>query len=111
MAVARDLIGSDNHVISVIGDGAMTGGQAYEAMNNAGFLDTNLIIILNENEQVSLPTATVDGSAPPVGALSRALARLHTSSKFHQQPELAKVLNYEACFRHGRYLLKKKLNI
>ncbi|KAK7388469.1 hypothetical protein VNO78_23285 [Psophocarpus tetragonolobus] len=90
MAVARDLIGKDNHVISVIGDGAMTGGQAYEAMNNAGFLDTNLIIILNDNEQVSLPTATIDGPAPPVGALSRALARLHTSSKFHQLREVAK---------------------
>lgn len=91
MAVARDLIGKDNHVISVIGDGAMTGGQAYEAMNNAGFLDTNLIIILNDNEQVSLPTATIDGPAPPVGALSRALARLNTSSKFHQLRDLAKV--------------------
>ncbi|KHN17565.1 Putative 1-deoxy-D-xylulose-5-phosphate synthase, chloroplastic [Glycine soja] len=90
MAVARDLIGKDNHVISVIGDGAMTGGQAYEAMNNAGFLDTNLIIILNDNEQVSLPTATIDGPAPPVGALSRALARLNTSSKFHQLRDLAK---------------------
>ncbi|RDX60603.1 putative 1-deoxy-D-xylulose-5-phosphate synthase 2, chloroplastic, partial [Mucuna pruriens] len=90
MAVARDLIGKDNHVISVIGDGAMTGGQAYEAMNNAGFLDTNLIIILNDNEQVSLPTATIDGPTPPVGALSRALARLNTSSKFHQLREVAK---------------------
>ncbi|CAJ1944974.1 unnamed protein product, partial [Sphenostylis stenocarpa] len=90
MAVARDLIGKDNHVISVIGDGAMTGGQAYEAINNAGFLDTNLIIILNENEQVSLPTATVDGPAQPVGALSRALARLHNSSKFHQLRQIAK---------------------
>nr|KYP57437.1 hypothetical protein KK1_003699 [Cajanus cajan] len=90
MAIGRDLIGKDNHVISVIGDGAMTGGQAYEAMNNAGFLDTNLIIILNDNEQVSLPTATIDGPAPPVGALSRALARLNTSSKFHQLREVAK---------------------
>ncbi|XP_027331545.1 probable 1-deoxy-D-xylulose-5-phosphate synthase 2, chloroplastic [Abrus precatorius] len=90
MAVARDLNGKDNHVISVIGDGAMTGGQAYEAMNNAGFLDTNLIIILNDNEQVSLPTATIDGPAPPVGALSRALARLQTSSEFHQLREVAK---------------------
>ncbi|XP_061349888.1 probable 1-deoxy-D-xylulose-5-phosphate synthase 2, chloroplastic [Gastrolobium bilobum] len=90
MAVARDLIGKDNHVISVIGDGAMTAGQAYEAMNNAGFIDTNLIIILNDNEQVSLPTATVDGPVPPVGALSRALARLQTNSKFHQLREAAK---------------------
>ncbi|KAL2338601.1 hypothetical protein Fmac_013047 [Flemingia macrophylla] len=90
MAVGRDLIGNDNHVISVIGDGAMTAGQAYEAMNNAGFLDTNLIIILNDNEQVSLPTATIDGPAPPVGALSKALARLNTSSKFHTLREVAK---------------------
>ncbi len=91
MAVARDLLGKDNHVISVIGDGSMTAGQAYEAMNNAGYLDTNLIIILNDNEQVSLPTATVDGPAPPVGALSKALTRLHSSRKFHQLREVAKV--------------------
>ncbi|GER38039.1 1-deoxy-D-xylulose-5-phosphate synthase [Striga asiatica] len=65
MAVARDLLGKKNHVISVIGDGAMTAGQAFEAMNNAGFLDSNLIIVLNDNKQVSLPTATVDGPAPP----------------------------------------------
>ncbi|KAF7838070.1 putative 1-deoxy-D-xylulose-5-phosphate synthase 2, chloroplastic [Senna tora] len=90
MAVARDLIGKNNHVISVIGDGAMTAGQAYEAMNNAGFLDTNLIIILNDNEQVSLPTATVDGPAPPVGALSKALTKLQTSRKFQQLREAAK---------------------
>ena len=91
MAVARDLKGKSNHVIAVIGDGAMTGGQAYEAMNNAGYLDTNLIIILNDNKQVSLPTATVDGPAPPVGALSRALAKLQSATKFRQLREAAKV--------------------
>ena len=91
MAVGRDLLGKDNHVIAVIGDGAMTAGQAYEAMNNAGYLDSNLIIILNDNRQVSLPTATVDGPAPPVGALSRALTRLHSSRKFRQLREAAKV--------------------
>ncbi|KAK6131938.1 hypothetical protein DH2020_034320 [Rehmannia glutinosa] len=90
MAVARDLLGNKNHVISVIGDGAMTAGQAYEAMNNAGFLDSNLIIILNDNKQVSLPTATVDGPAPPVGALSKALTRLQTSTKFRQLHQAAK---------------------
>lgn len=92
MAVARDLLGKNNHVISVIGDGAMTAGQAYEAMNNAGYLDSNLIIILNDNEQVSLPTATVDGPASPVGALSRSLTRLQSSRKFRQLREVAKVL-------------------
>ncbi|KAK4853434.1 hypothetical protein QYF36_009202 [Acer negundo] len=81
MAVGRDLLKKNNHVVSVIGDGAMTAGQAYEALNNAGFLDTNLIIILNDNNQVSLPTATVDGPAPPVGALSRALTRLRQAAK------------------------------
>ncbi|KAB1204200.1 putative 1-deoxy-D-xylulose-5-phosphate synthase 2, chloroplastic [Morella rubra] len=90
MAVARDLLGKNNHVISVIGDGAMTAGQAYEAMNNAGYLDTNLIIILNDNEQVSLPTATLDGPAPPVGALSRCLSRLQSSTKLRQLREVAK---------------------
>ncbi|XP_043707982.1 probable 1-deoxy-D-xylulose-5-phosphate synthase 2, chloroplastic [Telopea speciosissima] len=90
MAVARDLQGKNNHVISVIGDGAMTAGQAFEAMNNAGYLDSNLIIILNDNKQVSLPTATVDGPAHPVGALSKALAKLHSSRKFRQLREAGK---------------------
>ncbi|KAL6984988.1 1-deoxy-D-xylulose-5-phosphate synthase [Sarracenia purpurea var. burkii] len=90
MAVGRDLLRKHHHVISVIGDGAMTAGQAYEAMNNAGYLDSNLIIILNDNAQVSLPTATVDGPALPVGALSAALTRLQASRKFRELREVAK---------------------
>ncbi|XP_059307388.1 probable 1-deoxy-D-xylulose-5-phosphate synthase 2, chloroplastic [Lycium ferocissimum] len=90
MAVARDLLGKNNHVISIIGDGSMTAGQAYEALNNAGFLDSNLIVILNDNEQVSLPTATLDGPATPVGALSSALSKLQASRKFRQLREAAK---------------------
>nr|AIX87492.1 1-deoxy-D-xylulose 5-phosphate-synthase 2 [Lycium barbarum] len=90
MAVARDLLGKNNHVISIIGDGSMTAGQAYEALNNAGFLDSNLIVILNDNEQVSLPTATLDGPATPVGALSGALSKLQASRKFRQLREAAK---------------------
>lgn len=54
MAVGRDLKSRKNNVISVIGDGAITGGMAYEAMNHAGFLDTNMIVVLNDNQQVSL---------------------------------------------------------
>ncbi|CAN1222865.1 Probable 1-deoxy-D-xylulose-5-phosphate synthase 2, chloroplastic [Linum grandiflorum] len=81
MAVGRDLLGKSNHVIAVIGDGAMTAGQAYEAMNNAGYLDSNLIIILNDNKQ---------GPAPPVGALSKALTRLHSSRKVRLLRESAK---------------------
>ena len=91
MAVARDLLGKSNNVISVIGDGAMTAGQAYEAMNNAGFLDSNLIVVLNDNKQVSLPTATLDGPATPVGALSSALAKIQASPKFRKLREAAKV--------------------
>ncbi|EFJ33064.1 1-deoxy-D-xylulose-5-phosphate synthase [Selaginella moellendorffii] len=90
MAVARDLQGKKNNVIAVIGDGAMTAGQAYEAMNNAGYLDTNMIVILNDNKQVSLPTATLDGPAPPVGALSSALSRLQSSKKLRELREVAK---------------------
>src|SRR5947208_3163797 len=67
MAVARDLAGKDNNVIAVIGDGAMTAGMAYEAMNNAGAMDSRLIVILNDNDM---------SIAPPVGALSGYLARL-----------------------------------
>ncbi|KAK1391592.1 hypothetical protein POM88_010648 [Heracleum sosnowskyi] len=78
MAVGRDLLGKNNTVIAIIGDGAMTAGQAYEAMNNAGYHKSNLIIVLNDKRQVSLPTATVDGPAPPVGALSKALTKLHS---------------------------------
>ncbi|KAF6164986.1 hypothetical protein GIB67_005355 [Kingdonia uniflora] len=90
MAVGRDLLGKSNHVISVIGDGAMTAGQAYEALNNSGYLDTNLIVVLNDNKQVSLPTATLDGPATPVGALSSALAKLQASTKFRKLREAAK---------------------
>ncbi len=67
MAVARDLAGKDNNVIAVIGDGAMTAGMAYEAMNNAGAIDSRLIVVLNDNDM---------SIAPPVGALSAYLARL-----------------------------------
>jgi 1-deoxy-D-xylulose-5-phosphate synthase len=67
MAVARDLAGRRNHVIAVIGDGAMSAGMAYEAMNNAGALDARLIVILNDNDM---------SIAPPTGAMSAYLARL-----------------------------------
>ena len=55
MAVGRDAKGKRNNVIAVIGDGAITGGMAYEAMNHAGFLDKNMIVILNDNQQARAP--------------------------------------------------------
>lgn len=90
MAVGRDLKGGKNNVITIIGDGAMTAGQAYEAMNNAGYLDSDMIVILNDNKQVSLPTATLDGPAPPVGALSSALSRLQSNRPLRELREVAK---------------------
>ncbi|KAH7676827.1 Deoxyxylulose-5-phosphate synthase protein [Dioscorea alata] len=90
MAVGRDLKGRKNSVIAVIGDGAMTAGQAYEAMNNAGYLDSDMIVILNDNKQVSLPTANLDGPIPPVGALSSALSRLQSSRPLRELREVAK---------------------
>ncbi|KAH7843833.1 hypothetical protein Vadar_021218 [Vaccinium darrowii] len=90
MAVGRDLNGRKNHVVAVIGDGAMTAGQAYEAMNNAGYLDSDMIVILNDNKQVSLPTASLDGPIPPVGALSSALSRLQSNRPLRELREVAK---------------------
>jgi 1-deoxy-D-xylulose-5-phosphate synthase len=79
MAVARDLQGGDNNVIAVIGDGAMTAGMAYEAMNNAGAMDSRLIVILNDNDM---------SIAPPVGALSGYLARLISSRTYTSLREI-----------------------
>ena len=73
MAVARDLKGGRNNVIAVIGDGAMSAGMAYEAMNNAGALDARLIVILNDNDM---------SIAPPSGAMSRYLARLASGKTY-----------------------------
>ncbi|KAG6523276.1 probable 1-deoxy-D-xylulose-5-phosphate synthase 2, chloroplastic [Zingiber officinale] len=92
MAVARDLLGKKNHVISVIGDGAVTAGQAFEAMNNAGYLDSNLIVVLNDNRKVSLPVATLDAPEAPVGTLSKALTTLQSSPKLRMLREAAKCL-------------------
>lgn len=90
MAVGRDMKGKKNNVISVIGDGAITGGMAYEAMNHAGFLDSNMVIILNDNQQVSLPTQYNGRNQDPVGALSSALARLQANRPLRELREVAK---------------------
>ncbi|CAN0877347.1 Probable 1-deoxy-D-xylulose-5-phosphate synthase, chloroplastic [Linum grandiflorum] len=90
MAMGRDLKERKNNVVAVIGDGAMSAGQAYEAMNNAGYLDSDMIVILNDNKQVSLPTANLDGPIPPVGALSSALSRLQSNRPLRELREVAK---------------------
>ena len=83
MAVARDLDGEKHNVIAVIGDGAMSAGMAYEAMNNAGAMDSRLIVILNDNDM---------SIAPPVGAMSAYLARRISGVTYRQLRNWAKQL-------------------
>ncbi len=83
MAVARDLAGGANNVVAVIGDGAMSAGMAYEAMNNAGALGSRLVVILNDNDM---------SIAPPVGAMSAYLARLVSGRTYRSIREIAKQL-------------------
>jgi len=82
-AVARDLKGEDGHVICVIGDGAMSAGMAYEAMNNAGAMRERMIVILNDNDM---------SIAPPVGAMSAYLSRLLSSRPYRELREIGKQL-------------------
>src|SRR6185369_11915814 len=81
MAVARDLSGEKNNVVCVIGDGAISAGMAYEAMNNAGAMNRRLIVILNDNEM---------SIAPPVGAMSNYLSRLFSSPMYMQLRDIGK---------------------
>ena len=81
MSVARDLIGNTNHVIAVIGDGAMSAGMAYEAMNNAGTANSRLLVILNDNDM---------SIAPAVGAMSAYLSQLISSKPYRNIRELVK---------------------
>jgi 1-deoxy-D-xylulose-5-phosphate synthase len=83
MAVARDLDGRTNNVVAVIGDGAMSAGMAYEAMNNAGALKSRLIVVLNDNDM---------SIAPPVGAMSAYLARLISGRTYRSFREIGKQL-------------------
>jgi 1-deoxy-D-xylulose-5-phosphate synthase len=81
MAVANNLLDKDDHVVSVIGDGAMSAGMAYEAMNNAGSLGQRLTVILNDNDM---------SIAPPVGAMSAYLARLLSGTAYQSIRSVAK---------------------
>ncbi|HTO82154.1 MAG TPA: 1-deoxy-D-xylulose-5-phosphate synthase [Methylomirabilota bacterium] len=92
MAVARDLLGKKNNVIAVIGDGAMSAGMAYEAMNNAGAMNSRLIVVLNDNDM---------SIAPPVGAMSAYLSRLMSSRQFRSMREL---------FRHTINMLPRAIS-
>ena len=86
MAVARDLTGGKNNVIAVIGDGSISAGMAYEAMNNAGAMHSRLIVILNDNNM---------SIAPPVGAMSAYLARLLSGKTYGSAREALKNLAHK----------------
>ncbi len=83
MAVAKKLSNNKNHVIAVIGDGAMSAGMAYEAMNNAGALKSNLIVVLNDNDM---------SIARPVGAMSNYLAKLLSGKLYFSFRETLKMV-------------------
>src|SRR5262249_33840556 len=83
MAVARHLAGKGDHVIAVIGDGAMSAGMAYEALNNAGARRERLIVVLNDNDM---------SIAPPVGAMSAYLARLTSGDTYRSLRQMGKQL-------------------
>jgi len=105
-AVARDLGGTPpegtGDAIAVIGDGSMSAGMAYEAMNNAGHLGKRLIVILNDNEM---------SIAPPVGAMSSYLSRLYAQNPFHELKAAAKgaVSMLPEPFREGAKRAKEML--
>ena len=78
MAIARDLRGENHDVVAVIGDGALTGGMAFEALNHAGHLGTHMIIVLNDNEM---------SIASNVGALSSYLSRIRSDPRYYKGKE------------------------
>ncbi|HLH87585.1 MAG TPA: 1-deoxy-D-xylulose-5-phosphate synthase [Xanthobacteraceae bacterium] len=94
MAVARDQKGENNNVVAVIGDGAMSAGMAYEAMNNAGAMDSRLIVILNDNDM---------SIAPPVGAMSAYLSRLWSGRAYRSLRDIGKQLG-----KHLPKLIKER---
>ena len=83
MAVAKNLSNNNNNVIAVIGDGAMSAGMAYEAMNNAGALKSKLIVVLNDNDM---------SIAKPVGAMSKYLAKLLSGKLYFSFRETVKMV-------------------
>eukprot|EP00970_Alexandrium_tamarense_P011907 scaffold2604_cov198-Alexandrium_tamarense.AAC.12 len=95
MSVAKSLLNKrKNNCIAVIGDGAITGGMAYEAMNNAGYLSSRMIVVLNDNGQVSLPTGTqTAGGVRPASQLSAYTSNLIVSKPFQDFRDFAKSLN------------------
>jgi 1-deoxy-D-xylulose-5-phosphate synthase len=95
MSIAKSMLNKRrNNCIAVIGDGAITGGMAYEAMNSAGYLRTRMIVVLNDNGQVSLPTGTPSaGGTVPASQLSTYTSNLLVSKPFQDFRSFAKSFN------------------
>lgn len=95
MSIAKSMLNKRrNNCIAVIGDGAITGGMAYEAMNSAGYLKNRMIVILNDNGQVSLPTGTQSaGGTRPASQLSTYTSKLLVSNEFQSVRDVLKNIN------------------
>lgn len=91
MAVARDIKGKRDHIVSVISNQSTMAGQVYEAMSNAGYLDPNMIVILNDTRH-SLHPNFKQAPETSVNALSSILSKLQSSKFFWKYREFAKVL-------------------
>ena len=97
MAKARDLKNESNHILAVIGDGALTGGMAFEALNDAGRLNSNLTVILNDNEM---------SIAPNVGAMAAYLSRIRSNPRYKWfKKEIGQILRK---FPFGGYWMAEK---
>ncbi|KAK4340800.1 hypothetical protein RND71_039301 [Anisodus tanguticus] len=91
MAIARDFKGKHDRVVAVINNETTMAGQVYEKMSNAGYLDSNMIVILNDSQH-SLHPKLEEASKTPINALSKTLSKLQSSKLFRRFRELAKVL-------------------
>lgn len=90
MAVARDIKGKKDHVVTVISNNSTMAGQVYEAMGNAGYLDSNMVVILNDSRHTLHPKLE-EGKKMAINALSSTLSKLQSSKSFRKLREAAKV--------------------
>lgn len=91
MAIARDIKGKRERIVAVINNESITSGQLYEAMSNAGYLDSDMVVILNDRRQ-SLHSKQDDAPKTTINALSSAFSKLQSSKLFRKFREAAKVL-------------------
>lgn len=90
MAIARDIKGKRERIVAVISNGTTVAGQVYEAMSNVGYLDSNMVVILNDSRH-SLHLMSEEGPKTSINALSSTLSRLQSSKSFRKFREVAKV--------------------